>query len=77
MLKAVSDQDDRFIRQPRPQIFLDRSLGFGIEMAGRLVENQDVGAGEGVPVADRQPLPLAAGQVGPPFTDNCFKSVRQ
>src|SRR5687768_5666505 len=43
--QPVRDDDDGAVLADEPHVLLNRALGFGIERAGRLVENQDARIG--------------------------------
>src|SRR3954447_789884 len=60
--QPVGDQDHGLARQGGAEALLDGPLGGGVEVAGRLVEDQDLGPPQECP-GDRQPLSLAAGEV--------------
>src|SRR3954452_5978679 len=66
--KAVRDDDQRAALRDAQQIGVDDRLAVGIERAGRFVEDQD-GRIADQPRGDREPLPLAARQIGRPFLD--------
>ena len=74
--QPVGDQHHRLARQGGLQALLDRPLGGGVEVAGRLVEDQDLRPPQQRP-GDRQPLPLAAREVGPALADDRLVPLRQ
>src|SRR5262245_38953720 len=74
--QPVGDQDHGPARQGGLEALLDRPLGGGVEVAGRLVEDQDLRPPQQRP-GDRQPLPLAAREVGPALADDRLVPPRQ
>ena len=55
---------------------LDQPLALGVQIAGRLVQDQDRGILQDGP-RDRHPLALAAGELDPPLADQRVISLRQ
>lgn len=62
--EAVRDDQGRAARQCVRQCFADRGLGLGVQVRGRLVEDDDLGLREQQP-RDGQPLALTAGKPVP------------
>jgi len=74
--EAVRDRDRRPAPDEPGQGVLDLGLGLGVDRARRLVEDQDARVLEEGP-RDRDPLPLAARELGPPLADDRAVSVVQ
>ena len=74
--QPVRDDDRGAALQRLGQRVLDGRLGRGVEVRGRLVEDDDPRPGEQHP-GDGQPLPLAARQPVPALADHRVEPVRQ
>ena len=64
--QPVRNDDHRPLPADHPQVRPDQLFALRVQRAGRLVENQNARIGQ-QSAGDRQPLPLAAGQVGAIF----------
>ena len=74
--QAVRDDDQGAVPGDAQQIGVDDRLAVGIERAGRLVEDQNARIAD-QRARDRQPLALAARQVGRPLLDEGLVTARQ
>ena len=74
--QPVRDRDDRAALHQIVQRGLDQLFGFGIQRAGRLIQQQDRRVLQQRP-RDRQPLALTAGQHHAAVADHRIESLRQ
>ena len=71
----MGDDDDGAALGHRAQVGLDDLLALGIERGGRLVEDQDARLGD-ERAGDREPLALAARQIGAALLDHRVIALR-